>query len=86
MSYFVDQITVVNTMTAREDIKTLLLNECMTITALAQKMTEFSGKKYTRNGISQKLIKGTLRYDELELICKILNYKIEYKKLPANCD
>lgn len=69
-------------MTAQKDIKILLVNENMTITELARKMSKFSGKKYTRNGISQKLIKGTLRYDELELICEVLGYKIEYKKQP----
>ena len=68
-------------MTAQKDIKILLLENGMTITKLAEKMTEFSGKKISRNVLSQKLIKGTLRYDELEVICKVLGYKLEYKKI-----
>ena len=68
-------------MSAQEDIKILLLKNCMTITKLAEEMTVYSGKKISRNVLSQKLIKGTLRYGELEIICKILGYKLEYKKL-----
>lgn len=67
-------------MSAQEDIKILLLKNCMTITKLAEEMTAYSGKKISRNVLSQKLIKGTLRYSELETICKILGYKLEYKK------
>lgn len=68
-------------MSAQEDIKILLLKRCMTITKLAQEMTAFSGKKISRNVLSQKLIKGTLKYRELEIICKVLDYKLEYKDL-----
>lgn len=48
---------------------------------LAKEMTAYSGKKISRNVLSQKLIKGTLRYSELEIICKVLGYKLEYKKV-----
>ena len=65
-------------MSAHEDIKILLLKKCMTITKLAEEMTVASGKKISRNVLSQKLINGTLRYSELEVICKILGYKLEY--------
>lgn len=66
-------------MNTKNDIKILLLNENLTIKTLAEKMTE-SGRKISRSGLSQKLAKGTLRYDELLLICKILKYHIDYKK------
>lgn len=68
-------------MSAKKDIKTLLLDENITIRFLAEKMTEVSGKKLSANFLSQKLTNNTLRYCELELICEILGYKIEYKKL-----
>lgn len=68
-------------MSAQEHIKILLLKRCMTITKLAQEMTAVSGKKISRNVLSQKLIKGTLKYRELETICKVLGYKLEYKDL-----
>lgn len=67
-------------MSAQEDIKILLLKNGMTITKLAEEMTISSGKKISRNVLSQKLKNGTLRYTELETICKVLGYTLEYKK------
>lgn len=67
-------------MSAQEDIKILLLKNGMTITKLAKEMTITSGKKISRNVLSQKLKKGTLRYSELETICEVLDYTLEYKK------
>lgn len=68
-------------MSAQEDIKILLLKNGMTITKLAEEMTLTSGKKISRNVLSQKLKKGTLRYNELEIICKVIGYTLEYKKV-----
>ncbi len=69
-------------MSAQEDIRILLFREHMTITALAEKMSAILDKKISRSSLSQKLINGTLRYSELEAICQVLGYKIEYKKQP----
>lgn len=52
----------------------------MTITALAEKMSAILDKKISRSSLSQKLINGTLRYNELEAICQVLGYTIEFKK------
>lgn len=65
---------------ARDDIKMLLLKRHMTLTKLAEKMTEKMGKKFTQSGLSHKLSKNTIRYDELMTICEILGYTLEYKK------
>lgn len=67
-------------MNARDDIKILLLKRHMTLTKLAEKMTGYLGKKFTQSGLSHKLAKNTLRYDELIAICEILGYNLEYKK------
>ncbi len=67
-------------MTARDEIKILLLKNHMTMTKLAEKMTAFSGRKISQSGLSQKLAKGSLRYDELMAICEILGYDLEFKK------
>ncbi|HIU85945.1 TPA: hypothetical protein IAD52_03125 [Candidatus Spyradomonas excrementavium] len=67
-------------MSAQEDIRILLFREHMTITALAEKMSAVLDKKVSRSSLSQKLINGTLRYNELEAICQVLGYTIEYKK------
>lgn len=63
-------------MSARETVKIMLLKRCMTITKLAEKMSEYTGEKYTRQSLSNKLSRNSLRYDEVEMIAKILNFKI----------
>ncbi len=68
-------------MTARERVKIMLVKENMTITTLAEKMTIYIGKKYSRQNLSGKLSKGLLKYSEVEAITKILGYKIEFIEL-----
>ena len=63
-------------MNVREEVKIMLGTKCMTITELAKRMTELSGKKYSQSLISHKLAKESLRYTEMKLICKILGYRI----------
>lgn len=64
-------------MTVKEDIKSLLAKESCTITDMAEKLTNKTGKKYTVKTLSQKLTNGTLRYDEYKNIIEILGYKID---------
>lgn len=71
-------------MTTKEDIKSLLAKESFTITKIAEKLTEKTGKKYTVKGISQKLSRNTLRYEEFKLITEILGYEIKVLKLPTS--
>ncbi len=63
-------------MSSRETVKILLLKRNMTITKLAEKMTEATGRKYSRQSLSSKISRSALKYDEVELIAKILNYNI----------
>jgi len=67
-------------MISREQVKILLVKENMSLTELARKMTEFTGKKYTQQGLSNKLSRDTLRYSEIFQITKILGYKINFDK------
>ncbi len=69
-------------LTAREQIKFLLMKEKMTITELARELTDYTGREYTRQGISNKFSRGTLKYDEVIAIAEILGYEIEFKKVP----
>ena len=55
-------------MSVSEDLKILLLKEKMTITELAKLASEKSDKKYTVYGISQKLARNSMRYDELKFL------------------
>ncbi|MEE3349747.1 MAG: hypothetical protein VZR09_06885 [Candidatus Gastranaerophilaceae bacterium] len=63
-------------MDLKDEVKIMLGSKCMTITELAQKMTELSGKNYSQSLISHKLSSGSLRYTEMKMICKILGYRI----------
>ena len=68
-------------MTVREDIKSLLAQESCTLTNIAQKMSEKTGKIYNVKTLSQKLTNSTLRYEEFKLIVEILGYKIKLDKI-----
>ena len=63
-------------MDIRDEIKIMLASKMMTMTELAKKMTEVSGKNYSQSLLSHKLKDESLRYSEMKLICKILGYRI----------
>ncbi len=63
-------------MNVREEVKIMLGSKCMTLTELARKMTELSGKNYSQSLLSHKLANESLKYTEMKLICKILGYRI----------
>ncbi len=63
-------------MNVREEVKIMLGSRCMTITELAKRMSELSGKNYSQSLISHKIAKESLRYTEMKMICKILGYRI----------
>ena len=63
-----------------EDLRIIMLKECLTIKALAKKAKEFSNRKITADGISQKLNKGTMKYDEAQFLADVMGYKIEFVK------
>lgn len=63
-------------MKVRDEVKIMLMSKCMTITELAKRMTELSGKNYSQSLLSHKLKNESLRYSEMKLICKILGYRI----------
>lgn len=67
-------------MSVSEDLKILLLKEKTTITELAKLATEKSDKNYTVFGISQKLARNSMKYDEVKFLASILGYKIKFEK------
>ena len=70
-------------MTAREFVKILLAKEAMTLTELI-KLANENNKNFTIYGISHKMSKGTLRFEEFEFFVKLLGYEIELKKKKKN--
>lgn len=65
---------------AREQIKVLLAQEVMTLKDLANALEKELGKKYTPDNLSHKLRKGSIPYNEMVVIAKILGYKIKFEK------
>lgn len=68
-------------MGVNKDLRILLLNEAKTIKQLSEMANKISDKKYTADGISQKLNKGTMKYDEVQFLARVLGYEIEFKKI-----
>ena len=65
-------------MQIREKIKSLLALKCVTITKLAELMTEKTGEKYTFQRISHKLRLNRLTLAEAYIIDDILGYDLEF--------
>ncbi len=63
-------------MNIKDEVKIMLFSKGMTLTELARKMTEISGKNYSQSLLSHKLADNSLRYTEMKMICKILGYRI----------
>lgn len=64
----------------RDNIKILLLKNHMTMTVLASEMSKVLKKNISQNNLSQKLGNSSIRYDELQAICKILGYRIKLEE------
>ncbi len=69
-------------MDIRNDIKYYMAREAVTFKQLASMMTEKTGKKYTINSLSGKLIRESITLKETLQILDILGYHLDIKK---NC-
>lgn len=67
-------------MSVRTSIKTLLLQENMTLTELARTASEATGRQYTVDSLSRKLQNETMKYNEAEMLIKALGYNIKFEK------
>jgi len=67
-------------MAIREEFKAILALECMTMTELARLASEKGDKKYTMCSISEKLLRGTIKYEEVRFLAEILGYKVKLEK------
>ena len=65
---------------SKNQVKLLLMLEDVKLKELVVKFSETTRKKYTSDGLSHKLSRGRLTYDEMLLIADILGYKIEFSK------
>ncbi len=65
-------------MSVRTDIKTILAENDVSITFIAEELSKLTGKNYSRSNISQKLLRQTLKYEEAKLIGQILGYDLKF--------
>ena len=65
-------------MKAREQIKSLLAAKNIKMKELCLLLSEKMGKNYSSNNLSNKLIRGSITYNEVLLIADILGYKITF--------
>ena len=68
-------------MRVREQVKTLLSQENVKMKDLANKLEEITGRNYSLQNLSHRLTRGTLYYNEVLTIAKILNYRIRFEKI-----
>ena len=62
------------------EIRKLALNSCVTLTTLAEYISEKKGKPYSVQNLSSKLKKGTLNANEISIILEKLGYEINFIK------
>ena len=68
---------------ARELIKVLLSQECVKQKEIVEELNKISSEKYTPSGLSHKIGRGTITYDEVVLIADILGYDVKVIKREA---
>ena len=67
-------------MSIREDIKSLLAKENITLTELAQEVSAKTNKKITVYSLSQKLLRDSMKYNEVKELLDCLGYDVDFKK------
>lgn len=63
------------------EIKKLAVDNGMTLTRLAEIISEKKGKNYSVQNLSTKLKKGTANFNELNIILETMGYEIIFKKI-----
>lgn len=61
------------------EVKMLAAKKGITLTAIAQYLSENSNKKYSLDTLSKKLRAETIRYKEMKLIANALDMELVFK-------
>lgn len=67
-------------MPLKEDLKAIIIKAGWTMTSMVEEINKRNNKNTTVQNFSSKLIRGTLKYTEVEEVLNILGYKIEWVK------
>ena len=73
-------LAIIITMSANEDIRILMLKECITLKKLAEIYNNTSDNKITPDGLSKKLRYNTLRYVEAKALADVMGYDLVFLK------
>ncbi|OGI03111.1 MAG: hypothetical protein A2Y25_03340 [Candidatus Melainabacteria bacterium GWF2_37_15] len=66
--------------TIREQIKMMLLWRDISLSKLVRKLNKDYGYSDSQSNLSRKLIKNTIKYDEVKKIADILGYNIIFQE------
>ncbi len=69
------------TMNIKEEIKVIIARRGTTLKKVCEKLSNRTGKFYSYNNISNKLKRGTIKFNEVQEIFSILNYELNYKDI-----
>ncbi len=64
----------------RDRIKSIIIAAGWNYVELAEELTKITGRKYTNQLISNRIRKEIISFKEVELICRITGYNIEFTK------
>lgn len=78
--YKICQILYNYQMDVRNELKYIMGKEAVTLTKMAQLMTEKTGRKYTVNSLSGKLLRQTISLSETCELLETIGYHIEFVK------
>ena len=67
-------------MKAIQEVKMLAAKKNISLTYIAQYLSEKLNKKYTLNNLSNKLRSNTIKYSEMKLIAEALDYELVFKE------
>lgn len=67
-------------MDIRNELKYIMSKEAVTLTKMAELMSEKTGKKYTINTLSGKLLRKTITLNETCELLETIGYHIEFVK------
>ncbi len=61
-------------------IKIFAAQENISVAELVRRFAKYSGKEYSTQSFSNRLRNGTVHYNEVVQIAKMLGYKIKFEK------
>jgi hypothetical protein len=66
--------------TVREQVKMMLLLRDVSLSKVVRKLNKEYGDSDSQSNLSRKLIKNTIRYDEVKKIADILGFNINFQE------